>query len=207
MTACGDDDDDDNDDNDDAPAVDELVNTYTFTSASFSESTVIAINSPADPTMFVPAPFAVDDDGTAFLVGAIEGAAECAEGVDVGIELREDGTSFYVCNGDGVEDQQGTWVVNADRSVFTLTITSLKVDVILSPWTLTSTQLSGTATIPLPYDATLNLSTGAQNVATGDPLPQSSVDLLAAGGLTTLSAGDLNIQTVTMEITFTVASF
>lgn len=206
MTACGDDDDDDNND-DDEPAVDELVNTYQFTSATFGEATVIAINNPADQTMLVPASFAVGDDGTLFLVGAIEGAAECAEGVDVGIELREDGTSFYVCNGDGVEDQQGTWVVNPDRSVFTLSITSLGVDVILDPWTLTSTTLSGTATIPLPFDATVDLTTGEQTIATGtENLTEASVALLAAGGLS-VPVGTPNIQTVSMEITFTVASF
>ena len=98
-------------------------------------------------------------------------------------------------------------MVNADRSVFTLSITSLGVDVILNPWTLTSTTLSGTASIPLPYDATLELTTGEQLVATGDPLPESSIALLAAGGVTSLSVGDFNLQIVTMEVTFTVASF
>ena len=201
MTACGDDDDDD-DDNDDM-MVDPLVATYTFTSATFAQATTVIIPNPADGTP-VPAPFAVGDDAVLFVGDAIVGAAECNEGVEVGIELRENGTAFYVCNGAGTEVQQGSWEVNADRSEFKLTITTLTppVDVIMPGFTLTSGVLRGTAGIPIPIDA-FDLETTPLGTGT---LSETAVALLAAAGVTA-EVGDANIQVIPLEITFTQADF
>ena len=200
MTACGGDDDDDN--NDDS-GVDPLVATYSFTSATFAEAVTVVVPNPADGTP-VPAPYAVGNDAILFVGDAIVSAAECDEGVEVGIQLREDGTAFYVCNGAGTEVQQGTWEVTADRSEFTLKITTFTppVDVIMPGFTLVNGVLKGTAGIPLPYDAFDLDVTGL-----GDPLTATAVAVLAAGGVTTVSEGDLNIQIVQLEITFTEASF
>lgn len=216
LIACGDDDDDDNDDNDDNDdtMVDELVNTYEFTSATFTDDRVVVLQPDlTDPATVVPAPFAAGDDGTSLLRSSIEGAAECAEGVTVGIDLREDNTSWYVCDGDGTEVQQGSWSVNrtADPAVFTLTIATLSppVDVIMEGFTLANGRLSGTAIIPLPYDATIDVTATppAQVTGTGDPLTAESIALLTAGGVTGVAEGDANIQLVPLEIVFTVVDF
>ncbi|MEQ9425215.1 MAG: hypothetical protein RJQ09_12400 [Cyclobacteriaceae bacterium] len=205
LASCGGDDDDDNND-DDAEPVDPLVGTYEFTSATFTSDVVVVINNPADPTQVVPAPFTSGDDATALLKGSIEGAAECSAGVKVGIDLREDGSSYYVCEGETVETLQGSWQVNNDTKLFTLRINSLGVDVIMQNFTLANGVLSGNAVIPLPRDAQVDLTTGEQLTATGDPLTQGSVDLLAAGGVT-VDVGDLNIQTPELTIVFTAVSF
>ena len=194
LAACGDDDDDDdNNDDDNDEMVDELVGTYVFSSATFAQATMIRVApNPADPTALVVAPFAVGADAFDFVGGALLESAPCADSDNTTIEIRDGGTAFYVCAGEGVEEQWGTWVVNADRTEFTLDLLDPEVAVAINDFSFENGVISGPAQIPVPYDVSVDV---------GFPLPDASITALEDAGVT-LGANPTNIQIITIDIEF-----
>jgi len=167
------------DDDDDEPEVDPLIGTYVFASAEFAaEATVAVLNDPTDPTLGTKdSTFVVGADALLFVGEAIVAKAPCTNPASTQIQIREDHTTYYVCSGETNEARMGSWLVNTDRTTFTLSIIDPAFDVIMKEFTLANNQISGTAIIPIPID---------QSIATGDLLP----------------AGGLNIQTIPMDIIF-----
>lgn len=182
MASCGGDDDDDNDDE---PQVDPLVGTYVFESATFaSEITVAVLIDQTDPSSgTTDVTFMVGESGDLFVGDALVGRAPCTDTAATATQLREDGTTFFVCTGETNEARQGTWTINPDRSTLILTIfdpdpNGRDFDVIMDDFELTNNQMTGRALIPVPID---------QSIKTGDPLP----------------GGGLNFQNASMDIVFT----
>jgi len=164
---------------DEEPQVDELVGTYVFTSANFSAEITVAVlidqsdlnSETADVT------FPIGEDAVLFVGEALVGKAPCTDPTKTAIQLREDGTTFYVCTGESNEAQQGTWQINPDRSVFTLSIIDPAFDVIMEDFAIVNNQMNGRALIPVPID---------QSIATSGSLP----------------GGGLNFQNASMDIVF-----
>ena len=102
---------DDGDDNTTPAPVSPLVGTYAFVSATFNEPiTVIMMN--GDTNNYV-----AGDDAFQFGGGGLLGAAPCDNADNARLQLRSDYTSWYVCNNEANESQQGTWEFDEDLNV------------------------------------------------------------------------------------------
>ncbi len=163
---------------DESGDTDPLVGTYQFTGATLGQAITITL---ATGTVDLPVG---DAQTTSLLVSAgLLGAQPCATATNARIELRADGTSWFVCAGETAELQQGTWsspsATTLDLTVSgSVTSTGQDIQVSITDITLAANVLTGTVTnFPLPLDATQTL---------GLPLPGS---------------GTPNIQLVSVNIT------
>lgn len=153
--------------------VDALVGTYVFTSATFNDTVYIIIQDAE--VEFLP-----DSNAALFVADGLLGAAPCDNQENAAVELRADGTTFYVCLNETNEDQLGTWSINSDRTVMTFNISNpAPFSLIISDLNITATSFSGTVeNFPLPKNAAYNI---------GQQLP----------------GGDINYQVASVDLTFT----
>jgi hypothetical protein len=173
FSSCNNDDDDDN-------STDPLVGFYTFSSATLSDDIVVDGN----------VALAAGTDFTALISSALLGSANCNDPADSRIELREDGTIWFFCEGDEASAlQNGTWEVNGSRTVLTLTIN-------ISP-------TPGAPAVPFPLDLDdLDETNGISGNVEGIPLP---VTLLSAF-FQDADFGDNTTLLVNVDIEFDSAS-
>ncbi len=153
--------------------IDALVGNYVFTSATFNESVSILIQQ-------AEVEFPQGSDASAFVGPGIVGAAPCDNLQNAAIELKADGTTYYICMGETNQAQMGTWSINSARTILTLNISNPQTfSLSIIELQVTASSFSGTVeNFPLPLDAGVEL---------GGSLP---------GGL-------VNYQTASVDVTFT----
>lgn len=153
--------------------VDVLVGSYVFTSATFNETVSITIDQ-------VKVEFLPGSDASAFVGPGIVGAAPCDDLQNAAIELKSDGTTYYICLGETNQVQMGTWSINSARTTLTLNISNPQTfSLNIINLEVTASSFSGTVeNFPLPIDAGVEL---------GGSLP---------GGL-------VNYQIASVDVTFT----
>lgn len=159
--------DDDGDDNTTPqPTPNPLVGTYTFVAATFNEPITVIVNGDTNN-------YQAGDDAYIFVGGGLLGAAPCDNADNAALQLRDDYTSWYVCQGESNESQQGTWEPLADNTVLKLFISDPADFVVSIGITeLTNTTLKGQIlTLPMPYDT---------SIPVGDPLPGGGVNFQVA---------------------------
>ena len=157
----------DDDDNNNPPApVNPLVGTYSFIAATFNDPITVIINGDTND-------FQAGDDAFLFVGGGLLGAAPCDNADIAALELRANFTTFYVCQGEDNEAQQGTWSSNDDNSVLSLNISNpADFLVAITNLDLSNNQLKGIIPyLPMPYDASLPV---------GDPLPGGGINFQTA---------------------------
>lgn len=132
-------------DNEDEKEPDPLVGNYTFTEAIFEEEVGITIQGTYQ--VFDPG-----SDASAFVSEGLLGAAPCDDSTNAAIAFRDDGKSFYICQGETNESQMGTWIINESRTVLTLNISNpMTFSLEIKDLNLTETVISGTVeNFPLP---------------------------------------------------------
>lgn len=152
---------------------DPLVGSYKFTSASFNETVNIKIQT-------VDMEFLPDDDASQFVGDGLLGAAPCNNAQNAAIDLRSNGTTYFICLNESNEKQMGTWSINDERTVLTFNISYPQLlSLTISNLSITSTSFSGTVdNFPLPKDTSYLL---------GETLP----------------GGGLNFQVASVDVTFT----
>jgi len=159
--------DDDGDDNSTpTPTPNPLVGTYTFVAATFDEPITVIVNGDTNH-------YQIGDDAYQFVGGGLLGSAPCDNADNAALQLRNDFTSWYVCQGESNELQQGTWEPLADNTVLKLFI-SIPADFVVSIGIseLTDTTLKGQIlSLPMPYDT---------SIPVGDPLPGGGVNFQVA---------------------------
>lgn len=159
--------DDDGDDNNTPPPEENpLVGTYTFIDATFDEPITVIVNGDTNH-------YQVGDNAYQFVGGGLLGAAPCDNADNAALQLRSDFTSWYVCQGESNELQQGTWESLADNTVLKLYI-SIPADFVVSIGIteLTDTMLKGKIlALPMPYDT---------SIPVGDPLPGGGINFQVA---------------------------
>lgn len=143
-----------------------MVGTYAFISATFNDPITVIVN--GDTNNYV-----AGDDATLFVGGGLLGAAPCDNADNAALQLRENFTSFYVCQNESNESQQGTWASNEDNSVLTLNIANPATFIVhIVGIDLTGGKLKGTiSNLPMPYDTSLPV---------GDPLPGGGINFQTA---------------------------
>lgn len=159
-------DDDGDENNTPAPTPNPMVGTYTFVGATFDEPITVIVNGDTNN-------YQAGDDAYIFVGGGLLGAAPCDNADNAALQLREDFTSWYVCQGESNESQQGTWEPLADNTVLKLFIADPADFVVSIGITeLTDTSLKGQIlTLPMPYDT---------SIPVGDPLPGGGVNFQVA---------------------------
>ena len=164
IAACKKDDDDDNN-NPPAP-VNPFVGTYTFIASTFNDPITVIVNGDTNH-------YQVGDDAFMFVGGGLLGAAPCDNADNAALELRADLTSWYVCQGESNEAQQGTWEVNDDHTLLKLFIANPANFVVnITNIDLTDNKLTGNIpTLPMPYDT---------SIPVGDPLPGGGINFQTA---------------------------
>lgn len=144
--------DDNGDDNNNPPApVNPLAGTYSFISATFNKPiTVIMVNGDTNN-------YQAGDDAFLFVGGGLLGAAPCDNADNAALQLRADYTSWYVCQNEANESQQGTWEFDEEKDVLKLNIFDPAEFLIhISEVIIDSNQLTGRIpALPMPYDASL----------------------------------------------------
>jgi hypothetical protein len=159
--------DDDGDDNSTpTPTPNPLVGTYIFVAATFDEPITVIVNGDTNH-------YQVGDDAYQFVGGGLLGSAPCDNADNAALQLRNDFTSWYVCQGESNELQQGTWEPLVDNTVLKLFI-SIPADFVVSIGIseLTDTTLKGQIlSLPMPYDT---------SIPVGDPLPGGGVNFQVA---------------------------
>jgi hypothetical protein len=132
--------------------VDELVGKYVFGSATFNEEVTIIIEQQQ-------VTFPAESDATDFVSEGLLGAAPCDDTDNAAVELKADGTTHYICQGETNQEQLGTWAIKSDRTVLTLNISNpTTFSLNISDLVVTETSFSGTVTnFPLPVDASVEL--------------------------------------------------
>ncbi len=165
--------DDDNENTPPPPPVHPFVGTYLFNSATFNDPITVIIN--GDTTHFQ-----TGDDASLFVGGGLLGSAPCDNADNAALNLRADFTSWYICQNESNEAQQGTWETNDNNTLLKLNISNPANFVVNITYVdLTGNILSGTIpTLPMPYDT---------SIPVGDPLP----------------GGGINFQTANVEVEFT----
>ena len=158
---------------DDEKKVDEIVGTYAFTSAEFNDAVTITIQD-------YPVEFASGSDASQFVGPAILGAAPCDNPENAAVDLRANGTAFYVCVTEVNEEQAGTWTINDDRTILYISISNPQAFALtINELVVSSTLFTGTVTnFPLPLDTAYQI---------GDLIPDVG----------------LNYQTASVDVTFT----
>ena len=131
---------------------DELVGSYVFTSATFNESVTIIIQEQN-------VPFPAASDASAFVSEGLLGAAPCDDTENAAIELKADGTTFFICLGETNQEQLGTWSINTARTTLTLNISNPQTfSLNIVDLEITATSFSGTVeNFPLPINAGFEL--------------------------------------------------
>lgn len=166
MTACKKD--DNNDDNNDPPpaAVNPMVGTYAFVAATFNAPITVIVNGDTNN-------YAVGDDAFLFVGGGLLGAAPCDNADNAALELRDNFISYYICQNESNESQQGTWSSNDDYSTLTLNIANpATFSVGIIEVDLSNDMLKGKIiNLPMPYDTSLPV---------GDPLPGGGINFQIA---------------------------
>jgi len=165
--------DDDNDNTPPPPPVHPYVGTYIFNSATFNDPITVIVNG---DTIHYQA----GDDASLFVGGGLLGAAPCDNADNAALNLRADFTSWYICQGESNEAQQGTWETNTENTLLKLNISNPANFLVKITYVdLSDDILSGTIpTLPMPYDTSLPV---------GDPLP----------------GGGFNFQTANVAVEFT----
>ena len=158
---------------DDEKKVDQIVGTYTFTSAEFNEAVTIIIQDN-------PVEFASGSDASQFVGPAILGAAPCDNPENAAVDLRANGTAFYACVNEVNEDQMGTWTINDERTILYISISNPQPFALtITDLTVSSTSFTGTVTnFPLPLDTAYQIGVVIPDVG-------------------------LNYQTASVDVTFT----
>jgi hypothetical protein len=165
AVACKKDDDGD-DNNTPTPEENPLVGTYTFIAATFDEPITVIVNGDTNH-------YQVGDDAYQFVGGGLLGSAPCDNADNAALQLRSDFTSWYICQGESNELQQGTWEPLAENTVLKLFI-SIPADFVVSIGIteLTNDVLKGQIlALPMPYDT---------SIPVGDPLPGGGVNFQVA---------------------------
>ncbi len=158
-------DDDDNNNNPPAP-VNPFVGTYTFISSTFNDPITVIVN--GDTIHYQPG-----DDAFMFVGGGLLGSAPCDNPDNAALELRADLTSWYVCQGESNETQQGTWEVENNPPLLTLFIANPANFVVnITNLDLTDNKMTGNIPLlPMPYDT---------SIPVGDPLPGGGINFQTA---------------------------
>jgi hypothetical protein len=137
---------------DDGDEPDPLVGIYVFSKATFGETVNIKIQD-------ITVTFNSGDDASSFVAEGLLGAAPCDDSTNAAIEFRENGDSYYVCLNETNESKMGTWMINPDRTTFTLNISNprtLSVDIV--NLNITETTIAGTVeNFPLPLTTSAEL--------------------------------------------------
>jgi len=166
---------DDDDETPNTPApVNPLTGTYAFIAATFIDPVTVIVNGDTND-------YAAGDDAFLFVGGGLLGAAPCDNADNAALQLRSDFTSFYVCQNESNESQQGTWSVNADNTTLSLNISNpADFLVAITDVVKENGELTGVIPfLPLPYDT---------SIPVGDPLP----------------GGGINFQTANVTVKFLV---
>jgi len=158
--------DDDNDDNTTPPTVNPLVGTYTFIAATFDNPITVIINGDTNN-------YQANDDASLFVGGGLLGAAPCDDSTHAALELRTDFTSWYICQGESNEAQQGTWEALGNNTILKLNIANpANFQVGIEEIDLSNNMLRGKiVTMPMPYDT---------SIPVGDPLPGGGINFQIA---------------------------
>jgi hypothetical protein len=159
--------DDEGDDNNNPPAPENpLVGTYAFVSATFNQPITVIVNGDTNN-------YQAGDDAFIFVGGGLLGAAPCDNADNAALQLRNDFTSWYVCQGEANESQQGTWEPKVNNTVLTLNISDPADFVVnITELILTADKLTGTIPqLPMPYDT---------SIPVGDPLPGGGINFQIA---------------------------
>jgi len=148
------------------PAPNPLVGTYVFTAATFNNPITVVVNGDTNN-------YQAGDDAFLFVGGGLLGAAPCDNADNAALELRADFTSWYVCQGESNESQQGTWEPVADNTVLKLNISD-PADFVVSITNidLSNNMLKGVIpALPMPFDT---------SIPVGDPLPGGGINFQIA---------------------------
>jgi len=153
--------------------VDPLVSKYVFTSATLNDAVSIIVQQ-------VEVEFPSGSDASAFVGPGILGAAPCDNTQNAAIELKENGTTFYICLGETNQEQMGTWQINSGRTTLTLNISNPQTfSLNITGLDIKTNSFTGTVeNFPLPIDAGVEL---------GASLP----------------GGVINFQVGSVDVTFT----
>ncbi len=159
--------DDNNEENTDPPTpVNPLVGTYAFAAATFNDPITVVVNGDTNH-------YQAGDDAFIFVGGGLLGAAPCDNADNAALQLRADYTSWYVCQGESNEAQQGTWEPVADNTILKLNIAN-PADFVVSigDIDLSNNKLTGTiVALPMPFDT---------SIPVGDPLPGGGINFQIA---------------------------
>lgn len=151
ITACNKDDDEETTDPTPNPPTleEQIVGTYTFTSAVFNNPVTMTNNGDTIN-------FQAGDDAYQFVGEGLLGAAPCNNADNAALELKADFTAYYACIGEANELQMGTWTVNEDDGILTLNMTNpLPFSIPIINIVLTDTQMTGVIEqLPVPKEIT-----------------------------------------------------
>jgi len=166
VAACTKDDDNGDNNNPPPPTPNPLAGTYSFISATFNEPITVIVNGDTNN-------YQAGDDASIFVGGGLLGAAPCANEDNARLQLRDDFTSWYVCQGESDESQQGTWEPLSNNTILKLYIANPADFVVsISITDLTDVLLSGEIlALPMPYDT---------SIPVGDPLPGGGINFQVA---------------------------
>ena len=148
------------------PPAKPLIGTNTFIASTFIDPITVIVN--GDTTHFQ-----TGDNASLFVGGGLLGSAPCDNADNAALDLRADFTSWYVCQGESNELQQGTWETNDDNTLLKLNIAIPANFVVNITYVdLTDNKLSGTIpALPMPYDT---------SIPVGDPLPGGGINFQIA---------------------------
>lgn len=151
ITACNKDDEEETPDPTPNPPTleEQLVGTYTFTSATFNNQVTMTNNG-------VPITFEAGADAYQFVGEGLLGSAPCDNADNAAMELKADFTAYYACLNENNESQMGTWSVNEDDAILTLNMTDpLPFSIPITQIVLTETKLTGVIEqLPVPIEIT-----------------------------------------------------
>jgi len=143
-----------------------LVGTYAFIASTFNNPITVVVNGDTNN-------YQAGDDAFLFVGGGLLGAAPCDNADNAALQLRADFTSWYVCQGESNESQQGTWEPVADNTVLKLNIANPADFVVnIINIDLSNDMLTGTIqALPMPFDT---------SIPVGDPLPGGGINFQIA---------------------------
>jgi len=157
---------DEYDENTPPSTVNPLVGTYTFIAATFDNPITVIINGDTNN-------YQANDDASLFVGGGLLGAAPCDDSTHAALQLRTDFTSWYICQGESNEAQQGTWEALGDNTILKLNIANpANFQVGIEEIDLSNNMLRGKiVTMPMPYDT---------SIPVGDQLPGGGINFQIA---------------------------
>jgi hypothetical protein len=149
---------------------DPLVGKYIISSAVLSE-----------PLTLGDTVLASETDLTIAINAALLSDAGCNDMANTRLELKDGGEIWYVCVGEGTGFSNGTWEINADRTVLSLALNitqgSASVTIPLNITELDEgiIKVSGNVQIPLPPEFFLVL--GIDVTGSGVPIYQTKIHI------------------------------